>query len=220
MVLALARARCAEPARRFGLWRAGKALGRDLRTASVTRRPRVRRERSGRPEIRDYFCSSPIVNRQPEANELLGTAVSMKLDPEGMEKVLWRFPSSWIVLVIVGFLVFGAKRMPDAARGLGRSLRIFKAETKGLLTDDQTRPHRRSRSRRAAPRLCAAGSAGPASSPVYAAPVQQAPVYAAPVQQAPATPPRSHAAPVYAAPVAAPVAAPAEQPVPEHRDAQ
>jgi sec-independent protein translocase protein TatA len=45
-------------------------------------------------------------------------------------------PELLIVLVIVGFVVFGAKRMPDAARGLGRSLRIFKAETKGLLTDD------------------------------------------------------------------------------------
>jgi sec-independent protein translocase protein TatA len=45
-------------------------------------------------------------------------------------------PEIWIALVIVGFLIFGAKRMPDAARGLGRSLRIFKAETKGLLTDE------------------------------------------------------------------------------------
>ena len=36
--------------------------------------------------------------------------------------------SSWSLLVVV---LFGAKRLPDAARGLGRSLRIFKAETKG-----------------------------------------------------------------------------------------
>ena len=41
-----------------------------------------------------------------------------------------------IVLVLV-LLLFGAKRMPDAARGLGRSLRIFKAETKGLRDDDK-----------------------------------------------------------------------------------
>jgi sec-independent protein translocase protein TatA len=40
------------------------------------------------------------------------------------------------VLVVVLLLLFGAKRLPDAARGLGRSLRIFKAETKGLLEDD------------------------------------------------------------------------------------
>jgi sec-independent protein translocase protein TatA len=120
-----------------------------------------------------------------------------------MEKVLMEIPELLIVLVIVGFLVFGAKRMPDAARGLGRSLRIFKAETKGLLTDDQT----------VAPAPPAAPQQLlPAPAPVYAPPVQQpAPVYAAPVQQAP----------VYAAPVQqSPVAAPVEQPVPEHHDAQ
>ena len=43
----------------------------------------------------------------------------------------------WEILVIalLILLLFGAKRLPDAARGLGRSLRIFKAETKGLVDD-------------------------------------------------------------------------------------
>lgn len=41
-----------------------------------------------------------------------------------------------IVLVVVLVLLFGAKRLPDAARSLGRSLRIIKAETKGLADDD------------------------------------------------------------------------------------
>ena len=43
----------------------------------------------------------------------------------------------WELLIIVALilLLFGAKRLPDAARGLGRSLRIFKAETKGLADD-------------------------------------------------------------------------------------
>lgn len=41
-----------------------------------------------------------------------------------------------IVLVVVLVLLFGAKRLPDAARGLGRSLRILKAETKNLTEDD------------------------------------------------------------------------------------
>ena len=40
------------------------------------------------------------------------------------------------VLVVVLILLFGAKRLPDAARGLGRSLRIIKAETRGLADDD------------------------------------------------------------------------------------
>ena len=47
-----------------------------------------------------------------------------------------------IVLVVVLILLFGAKRLPDAARSLGRSLRIIKAETKGLVDDDSDRPRR------------------------------------------------------------------------------
>jgi sec-independent protein translocase protein TatA len=111
-------------------------------------------------------------------------------------------PWVWAIIALVAVVLFGGKRLPDAARGIGRSLRIFKAETKGLLTDeDQPAPP-------------AQIQAAPAA-PVYAPPVQQAPVYAAPVQQAPAP---VYAAPVQQAPVAAP--APAEQPVPEHHDAQ
>jgi sec-independent protein translocase protein TatA len=41
-----------------------------------------------------------------------------------------------IVLVVVLVLLFGAKRLPDAARSLGRSMRILKAETRGLQEDD------------------------------------------------------------------------------------
>jgi len=41
-----------------------------------------------------------------------------------------------ILILLVILLLFGAKRLPDAARGLGRSLRIFKAETKGLRDDE------------------------------------------------------------------------------------
>ena len=41
-----------------------------------------------------------------------------------------------IIFVVVLVLLFGAKRLPDAARSLGRSLRIMKAETKGLIDDD------------------------------------------------------------------------------------
>jgi sec-independent protein translocase protein TatA len=41
-----------------------------------------------------------------------------------------------IVICVLLVLLFGAKRLPDAARSLGRSLRIMKAETKGLIDDD------------------------------------------------------------------------------------
>lgn len=42
-----------------------------------------------------------------------------------------------IVLVAVLILLFGAKRLPGAARSLGRSLRIMKAETKGLVDEPE-----------------------------------------------------------------------------------
>ncbi len=45
-------------------------------------------------------------------------------------------PIEIILILVVVLLLFGAKRLPDAARGLGRSMRILKAETKGLRDDD------------------------------------------------------------------------------------
>jgi sec-independent protein translocase protein TatA len=42
-----------------------------------------------------------------------------------------------ILLVVVLVLLFGAKRLPGAARSLGRSLRIIKAETKGLIDEPE-----------------------------------------------------------------------------------
>jgi sec-independent protein translocase protein TatA len=46
--------------------------------------------------------------------------------------------SPWHVLIVVAVfvLLFGARKLPDAARSLGRSMRILKAETKGLRGDD------------------------------------------------------------------------------------
>jgi sec-independent protein translocase protein TatA len=41
-----------------------------------------------------------------------------------------------IVLAVLLVLLFGAKRLPDAARSLGRSMRILKAEAQGLKDDD------------------------------------------------------------------------------------
>jgi sec-independent protein translocase protein TatA len=37
-------------------------------------------------------------------------------------------PGHWAVLAIVMILLFCAKKLPDAARSLGKSMRIFKAE--------------------------------------------------------------------------------------------
>jgi len=42
-----------------------------------------------------------------------------------------------IVLLIVVLVLFGAKRLPDSARSLGRSMRIFKSEMKEMKADDK-----------------------------------------------------------------------------------
>ena len=45
-------------------------------------------------------------------------------------------PTHLIVLLVVVMVLFGAKRLPDSARSLGRSLRIFRSEMKELQEDD------------------------------------------------------------------------------------
>lgn len=42
-----------------------------------------------------------------------------------------------ILILAVVVLLFGAKKLPELARGSGRALRIFKAETKGLIDEDE-----------------------------------------------------------------------------------
>jgi len=45
-------------------------------------------------------------------------------------------PWHLIVLLAVILVLFGGKRLPDAARGLGRSMRIFKSEVKHMKDDE------------------------------------------------------------------------------------
>ena len=46
-----------------------------------------------------------------------------------------------IIIAIVLLVLFGSAKLPKAARSLGQSMRIFKAETKGLRgEDDELRP--------------------------------------------------------------------------------
>ena len=40
------------------------------------------------------------------------------------------------ILLIVILVLFGSKRLPDSARSLGRSMRIFKSEMKEMKTDE------------------------------------------------------------------------------------
>jgi len=47
-------------------------------------------------------------------------------------------PTEILIILLILVLLFGAKKLPELARGSGRALRIFKAETKGLMDDDET----------------------------------------------------------------------------------
>jgi sec-independent protein translocase protein TatA len=40
------------------------------------------------------------------------------------------------IIAVVILVLFGSKKLPDAARSLGRSMRIMKTEIKGLHDDD------------------------------------------------------------------------------------
>jgi sec-independent protein translocase protein TatA len=44
----------------------------------------------------------------------------------------------WLIIAAVFVVFFGAKRMPDAARSLGRSLRIFKSEVSEMHNDGKS----------------------------------------------------------------------------------
>lgn len=46
-----------------------------------------------------------------------------------------REPSHILLLLIVVVILFGAKRLPDSARSLGKSMRIFKSELREMKDD-------------------------------------------------------------------------------------
>jgi sec-independent protein translocase protein TatA len=56
-------------------------------------------------------------------------------------------PWHWAIVILIAVLLFGSRRLPDAARSLGRSARILKAELReGAATptsDEQSRPEQR-----------------------------------------------------------------------------
>jgi len=76
----------------------------------------------------------------------------------------------WLIVIAVLVLLFGAKRLPDMARSIGQSARVFKGEMKGLKGDEEK-----------------AATAEPAAEQAPAAPLPPAaPTVAAPKAAAPA----------------------------------
>ncbi len=97
----------------------------------------------------------------------------------------------WVIILAVFILLFGAKKLPDAARGVGRSLRILKSEVSAMHEDEEKakKPQTGETDASAAVATPTAQIMGtPAPAPVYptanAAPV----VNGVPVVNAPAAP--------------------------------
>ncbi|MCQ9342881.1 Sec-independent protein translocase subunit TatA [Corynebacterium kozikiae] len=74
------------------------------------------------------------------------------------------------IVVLLVVLLFGAKKLPDAARSLGRSMRIFKSEVKEMKNDDERFEQQRQIS--AANQQNLAGTAQPNVAPLQQ-PIQQ-----------------------------------------------
>ena len=51
-------------------------------------------------------------------------------------------PWHLLVLAVVFIVLFGSKRLPDSARSLGRSLRIFKSEVQEMNKDDSSKDNK------------------------------------------------------------------------------
>jgi sec-independent protein translocase protein TatA len=49
-------------------------------------------------------------------------------------------PVNLLIVVLVIAVLVGWKRLPDVARSVGRSMRIFKSEVEEMKTDSKTRP--------------------------------------------------------------------------------
>jgi sec-independent protein translocase protein TatA len=45
-------------------------------------------------------------------------------------------PGKWVVLIVVLLVLFSYRKLPDMSRSVGRSLRIFKGELRGLGAND------------------------------------------------------------------------------------
>lgn len=80
-------------------------------------------------------------------------------------------PTHLLILLIVLIVLFGANKLPDLARSVGQSLKIFKKEISELQEDSS-------------PQVPAQPQAAPAATPAPAAAVQSQPEPAAPAPSA------------------------------------
>ncbi|PSL52615.1 sec-independent protein translocase protein TatA [Saccharothrix carnea] len=111
-------------------------------------------------------------------------------------------PTELIIIAVVIILLFGAKKLPDMARSIGRSAKILKAETKGLRSEDDPQQTQAGTTAQQVP--------APQQLPPAQPQVAQPQVAQPQVAQPPVAPPQQVAQPV-AQPVQPQVAPPIEQ---------
>jgi sec-independent protein translocase protein TatA len=51
-----------------------------------------------------------------------------------------RSPGLWIALILLAIVLFGAKRLPEAAKSVAQSLKAFKSEMEPEVTEDPKNP--------------------------------------------------------------------------------
>ncbi|MDT7610561.1 MAG: sec-independent protein translocase protein TatA [Pseudonocardiales bacterium] len=85
-------------------------------------------------------------------------------------------PTHWLIVIVVAVVLFGARRLPDAARSLGRSARILKSEISGI--HDDAKPADPAPADAEAPAQPAAPPALESAPPSAAAPSTTTPVSA------------------------------------------
>ncbi|NUT46871.1 MAG: Sec-independent protein translocase subunit TatA [Saccharothrix sp.] len=91
-------------------------------------------------------------------------------------------PTELIIILVVIVLLFGAKKLPEMARSLGRSAKILKAETKGLRSNDDEETQQAAQQATTAQQVPAPQQLPPAQPQVVQQPVVQ-PQVAPPVEQ-------------------------------------
>lgn len=79
----------------------------------------------------------------------------------------------WLLIIAAFILLFGAKKLPDAARGLGRSLRILKSEV-AAMHEDGGKPAQPAETNASAAVATPASQLAPSAPPV-AAPAPETP---------------------------------------------
>ena len=79
-----------------------------------------------------------------------------------------------LIIAVVILVLFGSKKLPDAARSLGRSMRILKSEVKGMHDDDSTPATPAAQLPAGQPPATQLPAAQPSAQPVAPAPVAPA----------------------------------------------